>query len=160
MKLSRKISRCRACKKSNLSRVLDFGKTPPANEFLKKTDPESIKREKWFPLRVTFCKNCSLLQLEDIVNPELLFSNYVYVSSTSKVFVAHFETMAKKMIKRFKLNKNSLVVDIGSNDGILLKPFAKRGVKILGVEPAKKRDRTKYENDTVRMKLLKTDETK
>lgn len=138
MKLSSKISRCRACKSKNLSRVLDFGKTPPANEFLKSKQLAARSKEKWFPLRVTFCKKCSLLQLEDVVNPQLLFDSYVYVSSTSPTFVAHFEKMAKSLIKRFNLSSKSLVVDIGSNDGILLKPFLKKGVGVLGIEPASK----------------------
>ena len=78
-----------------------------------------------------------MVQLAHIVDPKLLFENYVYVSSTSPVFVGHFEDLSKKIIKQLRLKKNSLVVDIGSNDGILLKPFQKRGMRVLGIEPAK-----------------------
>lgn len=129
-----KISSCQFCKSKNLKKVLDFGKTPPANSFLRKDQLK--KNEAIFPLQVYLCGNCYLLQLGHVVDPEILFKNYVYTSSTSPVFVKHFEDYATEVFKRFHLNKESLVIDIGSNDGILLKPFKALGVKILGVDPA------------------------
>jgi len=78
-----------------------------------------------------------MVQLAHVVNPKVLFENYVYVSSTSLVFVRHFEGLAQDTSKRLKLKPKSLVVDIGSNDGILLRPFQKRGMGVLGIEPAK-----------------------
>ena len=129
-----KASSCRICKSKNLKRVLNLGATPPANSFLKKS--ELKKREPFFPLQLTFCNKCKLIQLGHIVSPELLFKKYLYVSSTSPVFVKHFEDYASSIYKKFRLRKKSLVVDIGSNDGILLKPFKKLGVKVLGVDPA------------------------
>lgn len=131
---------CRACGRRNLVPVLDLGKTPPANAFLKKPPVKlrhGASKERWFPLQVNFCKNCGMVQLAHVVDPKLLFQNYVYVSSTSPIFIRHFEELAKEITKQLKLKKDSLVVDIGSNDGILLKPFKKLGVKILGIEPAK-----------------------
>lgn len=130
----KKISSCHFCESKRLVKVLDLGKTPPANSFLKKKDLR--KREKSFPLQVYFCKNCGLLQLGHIVDPEILFKHYVYVSSTSPIFVKHFEDYAKSVFKRFNLGKKSLVIDIGSNDGILLKPFKSLGAQVLGVDPA------------------------
>lgn len=129
-----KISSCQFCKSKNLKKVLDFGVTPPANSFLSKKDLK--KNELKFPLQVFFCKNCHLLQLGHVVNPEILFKDYVYTSSTSPVFVKHFENYAAEVFNSFNLNKGSLVVDIGSNDGILLKPFKILGTRILGVDPA------------------------
>ncbi len=129
-----KVSSCRICKSENLKRVLDLGSTPPANSFLNKS--ELNKKESFFPLQLYFCGKCKLLQLGHIVSPELLFKKYLYVSSTSPVFVKHFEEYASSVFKRFKLNKNSFVVDVGSNDGILLRPFKELGVKVLGVDPA------------------------
>lgn len=117
--------------------MLDLGKTPPANSFLQSLGRETKNREFWFPLRVLFCNNCSLVQLAHVVDPKLLFKNYVYTSSTSKGFVRHFEDFALEAIDKFGIKKKDLVVDIGSNDGILLKPFAKRGIRVLGIEPAK-----------------------
>ncbi|KKR88176.1 MAG: NDP-hexose 3-C-methyltransferase [Candidatus Woesebacteria bacterium GW2011_GWB1_41_10] len=129
-----KISSCQFCKNKNIKKVLDFGSTPPANSFLKKSQLKN--KEARFPLHVFFCKNCHLLQLGHVVNPEILFKDYVYTSSTSPVFIKHFEDYAKKVFDRFHLNRNSFVIDIGSNDGILLKPFKSLGTKILGVDPA------------------------
>lgn len=136
-KLVRRRTDCRACGKRNLVPVLNLGRTPPANAFLSDKQQATSNKEKWFPLQVNFCTNCSMVQLAHVVDPKLLFGNYVYVSSTSSVFVRHFEELAQNMIKQLRLRLKSLVVDIGSNDGILLKPFQKRGVRVLGIEPAK-----------------------
>lgn len=122
------------CKGKNLKSVISLSATPPANAFLKKTDLR--KKEHFFPLEVNFCLDCNQLQLTHVVSPDLLFRNYVYVSSTSPVFIAHFEEYARDLIKRFELDKKSMVIDIGSNDGILLKPLKKALVKVLGVDPA------------------------
>ncbi|HSR89212.1 MAG TPA: NAD-dependent epimerase/dehydratase family protein [Candidatus Udaeobacter sp.] len=132
--LFKKSESCRVCKGKNLTQVLSLGSTPPANAFLKPEDLE--KPEHSFPLELSFCKDCSFVGLSHVVSPDLLFSNYVYSSSTSPVFVAHFKAFASEMAQRFSLNSNSLVVDIGSNDGILLRPYKEMGVKIMGVDPA------------------------
>lgn len=126
---------CRFCKNSHFKKVFSFGPTPLANAFLKKS--ELNKKENFYPLDVYFCLSCHLLQLRDIVSPEILFKDYVYVSSTSSVFVRHFQDFARDITQRFRLNKESLVIDIGSNDGILLIPFKKFGTRVLGIEPAK-----------------------
>src|SRR5581483_1434768 len=129
------IKKCRVCKKEKFIKAFNFGPTPLANEFLTK---EKINREEsFFPLDVYLCSNCSFLQLGHVVDPKILFDNYVYVSSTSPVFIQHFKDFAESVYKDFSLGKNSFVIDLGSNDGILLKPFKKLGVKILGIEPAK-----------------------
>lgn len=122
------------CKGKNLKKIISLSATPPANSFLAKGDLK--KKELFFPLQVNFCLDCGQLQLTHVVSPELLFRNYVYVSSTSPVFVNHFEEYAKDLITRFKLDRKSLAIDVGSNDGILLKPLKKFGVKVLGVDPA------------------------
>lgn len=132
----KKVSSCRVCKNKNLKKTISLGLTPLANAFLK--EEQLVAPEPFFPLEVNFCPGCGLLQLEHVVSPDLMFKNYLYVSSTSPVFRAHFEEYAKQIKERFKLNKKSLVVDIGSNDGILLKPLKKLRVGILGVDPAKK----------------------
>jgi len=127
---------CRVCKGKNLQKVISLGMTPPANAFLKKEDLS--KKEDFFPLVTHYCNDCNFVQLLDIVSPELLFKDYIYVSSTSPVFVEHFKELAQNVIKKFKLQKNSLIVDIGSNDGILLKPFKEQNMIVLGVDPAEK----------------------
>lgn len=125
---------CRGCKGSRWERVFSFGPMPPANAFLAKEDLE--KPEHWFPLDVYFCHDCTLLQLRDVVSPELLFREYVYVSSTSPSFVAHFESFAEGVVRRFGFTPETLAVDIGSNDGILLRPLKALGIRVLGVDPA------------------------
>ncbi len=127
---------CRVCLSHNLTPVINLGSTPLANAFLKKEEIDL--EEKYYPLVVDFCNNCSFIQLGHVVSPKLLFSDYVYVSSTSPVFVKHFEDFSDFAIKKFNLNSKSFVIDIGSNDGILLKPFIKKGIKVLGIEPAEK----------------------
>lgn len=125
---------CRMCQGKDLKPVFSLGSTPLANNFLTKkelNDPETF-----YPLEVKFCPNCFLLQLGHVVDPDLLFRKYLYVSSTSPVFISHFESYAKDIFERFQLNKKSLIVDIGSNDGILLKPFKDLGAKVLGIDPA------------------------
>lgn len=127
---------CRGCKGRTFSRILSLGVQPPANAFLRLEDlagPELA-----FPLDVYFCHDCSLVQLRDIVSPELLFKDYVYVSSTSPAFISHFKSFAEVASKRFRLDSQSLVIDIGSNDGILLRPFQQLGMRVLGVDPAEK----------------------
>jgi len=125
---------CRVCTKNTLKKILTLGPTPLANAFL--TEQQINTGEKFYPLDVYFCTNCHFLQLGHVISPLLLFQNYVYVSSTSKLFIKHFEQYAEKVYERLKLNSHSLVIDIGSNDGILLKPFKKLGTKVLGIEPA------------------------
>ena len=135
MEKVKKLDFCRLCKSKNLEKVLDLGKTPPANSFLKKSQLKD--KEDFFPLVVNCCTDCGQLQLGHIVNPEILFRHYVWVSSTSSVTVRHFEEYANSVFKKIKLKKGDLVVEPGSNDGVLLKPFKNLGANVLGVDPAR-----------------------
>jgi len=126
---------CRMCDGSDLTKVWSFGDTPLANSYLKPEQVGSVD-EPYAPLDIFYCDNCHLVQMLDVVDPDVLFSNYLYVSSTSPKFVAHFEDYATSLISRFGLNKDDLVIDVGSNDGVLLKPFKEAGVRILGIDPA------------------------
>jgi len=125
---------CRICGSENLKPFLSLGKTALANSFLSKE--QLTQPEHKFPLDTLFCSQCKLVQLEHVVPPEMLFKNYIYVTSTSNTFKIHFTQLAEAITKDFKLNGNSLAVDIGSNDGLLLKGFQKAGVQTIGVEPA------------------------
>jgi SAM-dependent methyltransferase len=109
--------------------------TPPANAFIP-ADQKDIEQER-FPLDVFFCEDCAHVQLLDVVDPRVLFENYVYVSGTSPVFVKHFEDYANDIMVRFSPAQDGLVVDIGSNDGTLLSFFQKAGHSVLGIDPAK-----------------------
>lgn len=125
---------CRICHNPNLQEFLSLGVTPLANNFLRKEDLG--KPEPKFPLALCFCVQCKLVQLSHTVDPEQMFRHYVYVTSTTKTFQQHFGKMAEHLTERFCLGKGSLAVDIGSNDGLLLKGFQKHGVQVMGIEPA------------------------
>ncbi len=124
---------CRLCKSPKLTQFLDLGDQPPANAFLAEKD---FAREEKFPLRVAICEMCGFVQLAHVVHPDILFRAYVYVSSTSPIFVRHFEGYAQDVAETVGGMKDALAVDIGSNDGILLRPFQALGARVLGIDPA------------------------
>jgi SAM-dependent methyltransferase len=126
---------CRLCESASVTKVFALTPTPPANAFVAAEQLEV--EQQIFPLDLFFCEECSHLQLLDVVDPTELFRNYVYVSGTSASFVKHFEDYANNCIKRFNLSPNSLIVDIGSNDGTLLKFFKTNGLEVLGIDPAR-----------------------
>ena len=126
---------CRSCGNQNLKRVVSLGYQPLANNLLNKKDAKCDL----YPLEVNYCGKCHNCQLSVVVDPKKMFVNYLYTSSTSKSFRNHFVNAANKYIKEFKLNKKkSYIIDIGSNDGVALKPFKDLNFKkLLGIEPAK-----------------------
>jgi hypothetical protein len=126
---------CRSCGNVNLKRVVSLGYQPLANNLLNKVSEKC----ELYPLEVNYCDKCHNCQLSVAVDPKKMFVNYLYTSSTSKVFRDHFINAAKHYHKELKLNKKkSYILDIGSNDGVALKPFLDLGFKkILGIEPAK-----------------------
>jgi len=126
---------CRSCGNTNLKRVVSLGFQPLANNLLNKKTDESES----YPLELNYCPKCHNCQLSVSVDPKKMFSNYLYLSSVSDTFKKHFIEAANKYIEEFKLSpKKSYIIDIGSNDGVGLKPFRDMGFKkILGIEPAK-----------------------
>ena len=126
---------CRSCGNTKLKRVVSLGYQPLANNLLKSNNEKC----ELYPLEVNYCYKCHNCQLSVSVDPKKMFSNYLYTSSTSKSFRNHFIQAAKNYIKNLKLNKKkSFIIDIGSNDGVALKPFKDLGFKnVLGIEPAK-----------------------
>ena len=131
----RKRDDCRQCGSTDLEKVLALAPTPPANELLR--EQQLAAEQEKFPLDLYFCNECHHLQLLDIVSPERLFRNYVYVSGTSAVFRQHFEDYAEWVIDTYGIAPGSLIVDIGSNDGVLLGYFKERGMSVQGVDPAR-----------------------
>lgn len=114
---------------------MDLGKIPLVDRF--KTKRELSKKEKFYPLNVCICKSCKFVQLGYVLPPKTMFnSKYAYESSTTKFRTKVYFDMAKEICKRFKLKRNSLVVDIGSNIGVLLKGFQSQKIKVLGVDPS------------------------
>lgn len=126
---------CRACDGRNLERVLDLGKQPLANALL--ADPSDFASERFFPLELMFCRDCALVQILDVVDPAVLFEYYLYVTGTSETIAAHNERYADAVIGRLALGPGDLVAEIASNDGSLLECFRSRGVRVLGIEPAR-----------------------
>jgi len=139
----KEITSCRVCNSTNLSKYLNLGKTPLANSLVK--PEQKNEKEDFFPLEVLFCNNCNLSQLSVVVDPEILFKDYVYRSSVSKTFQNHCSEMGKEIKKRFE-KENLSVLDIASNDGCLLQEFKKQGFKTIGVEPAKNISKIAQEN--------------
>ena len=133
---------CRSCGNTKMSDVISLGESPLANNLLDNSEDTTEK----FLLEMKYCENCHNCQLSYVVPPTKMFDNYLYVSSTSESFRKHFENTAIKYIEEFNLTSNDLVVDIGSNDGIALKPLKERGIKVLGVEPAKNISKLANEN--------------
>ncbi len=129
-----KITKCRVCKNEKFHQILDLGETPLANAFLKKKRYE--KDENFYPLNVVWCEKCGLLMIDEVVPPEIMFKNYIYVSGTSPTLKKHFNNLASETISLYDVQPNDLVVDIASNDGTLLKEFKNQGLKVLGIDPA------------------------
>jgi SAM-dependent methyltransferase len=126
---------CRTCKGSKLTKFLDLGFTPPADQFLSREQLE--EPETYYPLEVLMCSECGLAQLSYVVPPEILYRcDYPYEASMTRTGRLHWEEFARSVILRLALSVEDLVVDIGSNVGVLLQAFQERGTRTLGVEPA------------------------
>ncbi len=126
--------RCRSCGSASLRLILSLGRTPLANALL--TAEQLDRPEPVYPLDVVFCADCALVQITETVPPEALFSDYLYFSSFSDTMLAHAEVLADELAGARGLNAESLVVEIASNDGYLLQFYQRRGVPVLGIEPA------------------------
>lgn len=123
--------KCLVCEKE-IEPFINFGKMPIANGFLEK---DAFKDEIFVELKAAFCPNCKMMQLTDFVDRERMFhGNYPFYSSTSRLMAIHFKQFADDILK--KLGTDAFVVELGSNDGIMLKNFAERGIRHLGVEPS------------------------
>jgi SAM-dependent methyltransferase len=132
--MHRKRATCRACGGRDLELFLPLGNVALANSFLR--SPEEFAAEPRFPLDVYFCRTCSMVQLLDVIDPEVLFRNYLYVTGTSDTIAKHNVGYAKTVVELLGIGAQGLVVEAASNDGSLLKCFQKHGVRVLGVEPA------------------------
>ena len=108
--------------------------SPLANSYL--TSAQLHQMEPFYPLRIYVCSDCLLVQAEEFESPDSIFGDYAYFASYSDTWLQHAKTYADMAIQRFRLNRNSLVIEIASNDGYLLQYFGARGIPVLGVEPA------------------------
>ncbi|RDX35477.1 methyltransferase domain-containing protein [Arcobacter sp. HD9-500m-PIT-SAG03] len=128
------MNKCLVCD-SEIEKFIDFGKQPIANGFLTK---KKLKDEYFFKMEVAFCSNCKMVQLVEQPNKEQMFhENYAFFSSTSEYMKYHFQDFANSVIALQSLDKDSFVVEIGCNDGIMIQNFMQKDIKHLGVEPSK-----------------------
>lgn len=129
------VKKCRMCKRSNLVKYLDLGFTPPADNFL--TSEQLKHPETHYPLDVMVCTDCGLSQLGYVVPPEILFGvDYVYEMSITRAGREHFTKFGESVTKKLKLSSKDLVIDVGSNVGVLLEAFKNSGTRVLGIDPA------------------------
>ncbi len=135
MDVYRTETRCRSCGSSDLATILAFGEVPLADRLLTREQLALPKVE--VPLTLRFCRACTLVQIAETVRPEILFdSQYPYFSSVSSTLLAHSRANALELIERQGLGPGSLVVEIASNDGYLLRNFVERGIPVLGIDPS------------------------
>ena len=126
---------CRLCGSTDLADAFKLTPTPLANAFVSR--PRLAEADPVYPLEVALCRSCGHVQLRDVVEPGALFENYLYVSGTSPSFVQHFECYANDLARRYRPAPGSLIVDVGSNDGTLLRFFKDLGFRVLGIDPAR-----------------------
>lgn len=127
------LENCRLCKNEFYNKSLKLIETPLANELYKSRD--SAKKAERFPLELVMCESCRHVQLRQIVDPKRLFDNYVYKSGTSSFFRKHFKDLANSIAIKYN-KKNGYVLEVGSNDGILLDELTSHGIRCIGVEPS------------------------
>ena len=145
---NKNLKRCRICFSKQLVNYLDLGNQPFSNSFLNYKD---IKKEKKFALKIVLCKKCGLSQLSIIPDTKFIFTEYDYLSSSSKALSNHYKKMIKILITKYKIKKSDSVLDIGCNDGVLLQHYPKNFNNVIGIEPS---DASKHIKQK-RIKLIK-----
>jgi SAM-dependent methyltransferase len=128
------VSVCRACGGRLAVTMADLGMQPASNAFIE--SHAAFEQEKRYPLRAKVCETCKLVQVDYDVAPQELFGNYVYFSSYSDDWLAHAKAYCDMASKRFALGRSSLVVELASNDGYLLKNFLAMGIPVMGIDPS------------------------
>jgi len=125
---------CRFCKTKLKYTFVNLGASPLANSYIK--EEQLYNAEPFYPLHAYVCDNCFLVQLAEFESPQHIFGDYAYFSSYSESFLNHAKNYTRLMVERFGFDRNSLVVEVASNDGYLLQYFKEMGVPVLGIEPA------------------------
>jgi 2-polyprenyl-3-methyl-5-hydroxy-6-metoxy-1,4-benzoquinol methylase len=134
-KILKHINKCRSCYSSKLIKVYHNNPSPIGESFLEKKNI-NLSTNKKYPLNLMICSNCKFAQLDNIVDSDVVYKDYLYTTTSSPGLIDHFKKASSVIISKLKLKKNSKILDIGSNDGSLLSFFKKKGHDVLGVEPA------------------------
>lgn len=125
---------CRSCNGKRIRQILSLGDMPLANALL--SEEQLNQPEDRYPLKLVYCTHCTLVQITETVSPKKLFQEYFYFSSFSDTVLENAQKIADRLIDRCHLNRESLVLELASNDGYLLKNYLAKGIPVLGVEPA------------------------
>ena len=125
---------CRGCESSQLDLVFALKPSPIGDAYVTREQCSTLQPS--YPIDLFMCRQCGLAQLSDVIDPKLLYGDYIYLTSSSHGLAEHFDSYAEEVISNCRLPSGSLVLDIGSNDGTLLREFDLRGMRVLGVEPA------------------------
>ncbi|MCU1283246.1 MAG: class SAM-dependent methyltransferase [bacterium] len=126
---------CRACGAGGLVPIVSLGAMPLANSYLDKSAP--ARDERRYPLDLVRCSTCALVQITEVIPPEILFRDYSYLSSYSTTMLQHVEALVARLVRERALGGGSLAVEVASNDGYLLQYYMRAGVPVLGIEPAR-----------------------
>ena len=130
------LKKCRICGSKNLNLIFQNGASPIGEHFLKSNQKK--RKQKSYPIDYLCCKKCKLIQVKHIINNAILYPDYLYETKTSLTLNKHFSNLSRALANKKLLKKNSSILDIGSNDGTLLKNFKGITSKIIGIEPSKK----------------------
>jgi len=125
---------CRLCDSGKVDLVVKLEPIPLSEQYT--TDSDAAKRMPRFPVDLYMCPDCGHVQQLDVIDSKSLWEGYTYFSGQAKGMAEHFESVAAKVVKTYQLPSGALVVDVGSNDGSLLRPFKNRGYRVLGIDPA------------------------
>jgi 2-polyprenyl-3-methyl-5-hydroxy-6-metoxy-1,4-benzoquinol methylase len=128
-------TRCMNCGASNLTEFIDLGEQPNGNNFVSATEKDEEVR---FPIAMLVCETCWQVQIGEFPSQEFLFTNHPYITGANVPIVEHFERLSERIVEQLALAPQSLVLDIGANDGTLLRAFARRGIRGLGVDPGQR----------------------
>jgi SAM-dependent methyltransferase len=131
--ISKKIAECRLCGSKDLQTILELGNQPPANSLRKKSS-DTLKN---VPLTICRCSECTTIQLTETIDPEYMFSNYIWVTGTSKGAREYSKIFSERIISKLNKDNDLFIVEVASNDGTFLQRFKESGHRVLGIDPAK-----------------------
>ena len=133
-KFIRKDILCRVCGSDEIETILKLNDTPLEDQFVDELNKQ--REQKALPLELAICKKCGYVHLPYIINPEESYVDYLYKSGVTPGLRLHYDEYAKDIVENYNIEKESLVVDLGSNDGSMLASFKRQGMNVVGVEPA------------------------